>query len=226
MLFWICISFGVNFYEILLVPQLTNVAINSVFSFSLQPLRIAVFKKCTAIRIKNFLRALLVHFNRTNYGRFSKSWIAVIVCGICRSSLLYRYSWSPFHCYNRSSLTAFYFIIFYHVRRRYCFCPWSEGSGRKLTKTLLWYVAPAQKYVQRIIYFHLFRATQAPLPEQMRASYRKEMFQCICGRKWRVLNLVRFDFSVEFSNSPQYCLGHLEYFRSIVRSHSCFYRNY
>ena len=32
----------------------------------------------------------------------------------------------------------------------------------ELTKTLLWYVAPSQKYIYRISYFSLFRARQAP----------------------------------------------------------------
>jgi len=63
---------------------------------------------------------------------------------------------------SRSSFMMFNFIIFYYVQRRRCFCPSSECSGRKLTKTMLWYVAPTQKYVQQIIYFSLFRAMQVP----------------------------------------------------------------
>lgn len=49
----------------------------------------------------------------------------------------------------------------------------SVNSDRKLTKTLLCYVAPTQKYVKRVIYFSLFLAMQAPKPEKMRAFHRK-----------------------------------------------------
>ena len=87
---------------------------------------------------------------------------------------------------SRSSCMVFYFIIFYNVRRGWCFSPSGECSDRKLTKTLLWYVAPTHKYVKRVIYFSLFLAMQAPKPEKMRVFHRKDLFECICGRKWRV----------------------------------------
>ena len=120
------------------MPQLKNVAIKSVFSFSLQPLRIFVIKKCTAIRIKSFLRALLVHFNPGNYGSFSKSWIAMIV---------YRYAVQVFFggtpgvhfivivvSPSQASFTMFYFIISYCVRRRWFFCPSSECLAKNWQK--------------------------------------------------------------------------------------------
>ena len=111
------------------MPQLKNVAINRVFSFSLQPLRISVFKKCTAIRIKSFLRARLVHFKPGNYGSFCKSWIAMIVYGICRSSLEFFRGTPGVHFIviivssSQASFMVFYFIISYCVRRRWFFCP-------------------------------------------------------------------------------------------------------
>ena len=86
----------------------------------------------------------------------------------------------------RSSCMVFYFIIFYYVRRRWCFWPSSECSGRKLTKTLLWYVASTQKYVKRIIYFFFSERCKLQNRKKMPAFHHKDLFKRICGQKWRV----------------------------------------